>query len=105
METIIVKVNPQRLANPDLDLRYAIPDRIGEVTQGVISDNGYDYLEDSEQSIGIWLAAESSALSYPAIVELFREEMFLGNDLSKAVEIYISANDTEDIQCCKRVYP
>ena len=28
MQTIIVLLNPGKLENPDMDLRYAVPDRI-----------------------------------------------------------------------------
>lgn len=30
MQTIIIVLNPTKLENPDLDLRYFIPDRIEE---------------------------------------------------------------------------
>ena len=31
--------------NPDLDLRYCVPDRITELTNDGIRDNGYDYID------------------------------------------------------------
>ena len=45
MQTIIIVLNPAKLENPDLDLRYDIPDRIHEVSNGAIQDNGYDYID------------------------------------------------------------
>lgn len=45
MQTIIIVLNPGKLTNPDLDLRYLIPDRISEITEGAIRDNGYDYID------------------------------------------------------------
>ena len=32
MQTIIIVLSPAKLKNPDLDLRYCIPDRIEEVS-------------------------------------------------------------------------
>ena len=32
MQTIIIVLNPGKLTNPDLYLRYLIPDRISEIT-------------------------------------------------------------------------
>lgn len=50
--------------NPDLDLRYCIPDRIKEVSNGTIQDNGYDYIDAEEGQpgplMGICLKTESA---------------------------------------------
>ncbi len=43
MGTIAIKLNPEKLENVDLDLRYLVPERIEEVTNGKVQDNGYDY--------------------------------------------------------------
>ena len=40
MQTIVIVLNPGKLENPDLDLRYQIPDRIEELSGGLIKDNG-----------------------------------------------------------------
>ncbi|MCI8947620.1 MAG: hypothetical protein HFI91_11310 [Lachnospiraceae bacterium] len=109
MQTIVIVLNPGKLENPDLDLRYQIPDRIEELSGGLIKDNGYDYIdtEDGQPGplLGIWLETESADENWPVIVKLFQEEKFKGNDLSKAAEIFISENDTEDIENCTLVFP
>ena len=43
--------------NPDLDIRYILPERIEEITKGLVKDNGYDYLTDN--SMGIWLDTDN----------------------------------------------
>ena len=90
-------------------MRYQIPDRIEELSGGLIKDNGYDYIdtEDGQPGplLGIWLETESADENWPVIVKLFQEEKFKGNDLSKAAEIFISENDTEDIENCTLVFP
>ncbi len=109
MQTIMIVLSPEKLENPDLDLRYCIPDRIEEVSDGAIQDNGYDYLDtEDEQSgplLGIWLETESASKNWPIIKKLFQDEKFKGNDLSKSAEIYISENDTEDLKKCTLVFP
>ena len=47
MQTIVIVLDPTKLDNPDLDLRYLVPDRVEAVTQGAIADNGYDYLDST----------------------------------------------------------
>ena len=51
MQTIIILLDPSKLVNPDLDLRYKIPDCIEEVTDGRIQDNGYDYIDRDRKSV------------------------------------------------------
>ena len=109
MQTIIVLLNPGRLENPDMDLRYSVPDRIEEVSNNVIQSNGYDFVdaEDGQPGplMGIWLETENASENWPIISNLFQEEKFIGNDLSKSAQIYISENDTDDLENCTLVYP
>lgn len=107
MQTIVILLNPGKLTNPDLDLRYLIPDRIGELTEEGIQDNGYDYIdcEGSGPLLGIWLETEDAAQSWLAIAKMFLEEKFLDNDLSLSAEIYISEKEAADVEDCTLVYP
>ncbi len=109
MQTIIILLSPIKLENPDLDLRYCIPDRIEEVSNGAIQDNGYDYIntenDESGPLLGIWLETESASENWPVIKKLFQDEKFKGNDLSVSAEIYISENDTEALEKCTLVFP
>ncbi|WP_160679904.1 hypothetical protein [Clostridium sp. C8-1-8] len=105
METIVIKLNPELLENPDLDLRYIVPDRIEELSDKKIIDNGYDYLEGTNNPIGIWMKTESAEQNYAFIIDIIKKETFVENDLSKAVEIYISKADCDEFENCKKVYP
>lgn len=104
MQTIVIVLDPSRLQNPDLDLRYLVPDRIEEYSQGRMLDNGYDYLEEGD-ALGIWMETPSAQESYPLIIELFRQERFLENDLSQSAEIYISEKDADELKNCRKVFP
>ena len=95
MQTIVIRLMPSKLKNPDLDLRYVVPDKIEKVTKGGIADNGFDYLPDN--SMGIWMQTENAQQSYPLIVKLFQKTKFLKNDLSKAAEIYISEGECAEL--------
>ncbi len=109
MQTIIVLLNPAKLENPDLDLRYVVPDRIEEITESAIQDNGYDYIETENGQpgplMGIWLETENASENWPKIIELFQKERFKGNDLSTSAQIYISEKDTDEIENCTQVFP
>lgn len=109
MQTIIIVLDPAKLENPDLDLRYRIPDRIDEVSNGLIKDNGYDYIYTEEGTsgplLGIWLKTEKAGDHWPIITKLFQEEKFMENDLFLSAQIYISENENETLENCDFVFP
>ena len=109
MQTIIVLLNPGKLENPDMDLRYSVPDRIEEVSASQIRGNGYDFIDtdggEPGPLMGIWLEAENANESWHMVRELLQNENFKGNDLSSSAQIYISENDTADLADCVPVFP
>lgn len=109
MQTIIVLLNPGKLENPDMDLCYCIPDRIEEISKGVIQDDGYDFIDTEKGQpgplMGIWLKTESASENWMLIKKMFQEEKFKGNDLSASAEIYISEKDTDILENCTLVFP
>lgn len=104
MQTIVLKLNPTLLTNPDLDLRYEIPEAIEIYTQGKIVERGYDYLEDENNSMTIWLGCGDANIAYLDVLECFKQQKILDNDLSQAVEIYISEDEDTDFAKCTLVY-
>lgn len=109
MQTIIVLLNPGKLQNPDMDLRYCVPDRIEDAAKALIKGSGYDFLdaEDGEPGplLAIWLETANAAENWLLIKELFQREEFKGNDLSQSAQIYISENEVENIEKCSLVFP
>ena len=109
MQTIIVVLNPGKLENADMDLRYSVSDRIEEVSDSLIQGNGYDFIDTEEGQPGplmsIWLATENASKNWHIVSELFQSEKFIGNDLSLSAQIYISENDTNDLENCMLVFP
>ena len=103
MQTIIVKLDSRKLKNPDLDILYDLPERIEQVTNEAVNDNGYDYL--SRAMLGIWLAAEDAEQGAAQVLQLLKTETFSGNNLSETAEIYISEKETAALKDCRKVYP
>ena len=105
MQTIVVVLDSAKLENPDLDIRYSLPDRVEEFTGKAVQDNGYDYLDTAGQKIGIWLKAESAEEWWPKLVELLKAEQFCENDLSKSAFLLISEEESAKIEACRQVWP
>ena len=109
MQTIIVVLNQGKLENADMDLRYSVSDRIEEVSGSLIQSNGYDFIDTEDGQpvplMGIWLETENANENWHIVSELFQSEKFKGNDLSLSAQIYISENDTDDLENCMPVFP
>ena len=103
MQTIVIVLDSNKMNNPDLDIRYVLPDRIEEYTEGRVKDNGYDYLSKSE--MGIWLETENANGGFREVIELLKTESILDNDLSQVAEIYVSEEECAELENCKKVYP
>ena len=103
MQTVIITLEANKLANPDLDLRYLVPQRVEAVSGGQMKDNGYKYL--SGGCIGIWLKAEDAQAGAETVIGLMKSELFLHNDLSATAKVYVSQQDCADIADCTCVFP
>lgn len=102
METILVVLDSKKLDNPDLDIRYELPDKVEEYTNKEICDNGYDYLTNTE--LGIWLATESAEENYKKVLDYMGENMICGNNLAQTAKIYISDKEAASLEECTLVY-
>jgi len=107
METVLVLLDPGKLNNPDLDLRYRIPDLVEQATEGAVKDGGYDYVETEEGGplMAVWLEAEDAGTAWKAVLDLFRRGPILDNDLARSAEIYISREEYAPLEKCRRVHP
>jgi hypothetical protein len=103
MQTIIITLDSRKMDNPDLDIRYILPDRIDEYTDGQITDNGFDYI--TGDIMGIWLETENASENVDKVISLIESEEILDNDLSRAAEVFISEEECAELEQCKRVYP
>jgi len=100
MGSIVLKLNPQKLTNPDVDLRYFIPNKIAELTLGKIADNGYDYLDDEVSSMAIFLKSSSPKEDIISIFEILKNNSFKGNQIYEASEIFFSDKTDEELDAC-----
>ena len=103
MQTIIVKLDSNKLENPDLDILTYLPVRVEEITDNKAYDNGYDYIDNDV--IAVWLETDDAKGYAQKVIELMKSEKFCDNDLSKSAEVYISEEDCAELDNCEKVYP
>ncbi|MCM1508135.1 MAG: hypothetical protein NC177_13550 [Ruminococcus flavefaciens] len=98
MQTIIITLDSRKMKNPNLDIRYTLPDSLEKITSGRITDNGYDYITDTV--LGIWLATDNAKEMFPAVTDFIR-----GDSNLQSAEVYISDTENAELNQCRKVYP
>ena len=80
MPTITVLLDSRQLENPDLDLRYAIPELLSDRSDGLIRDGGYDY--ETDHVLALYLQVDDAEAATELIEMVLREVVILNNHLA-----------------------
>ena len=105
MAAIVISMDSRKMENPDLDIRYTLPDRIEAWSEGAVTDDGYDYVDQEGHILAVWLETEDAEGWWPKVVELLKTEQFEGNDLSRSAVVLIGEESGAEIGQCRQVYP
>ena len=97
MGNIAIRLNPQKLTNPDLDIRYALPDLVNEHTGSRIRDDGYDYDTESDNTLIVYLSCARPILDVEEVISILRDHEVCGNKVLDSVVIGIS-DDSRNFQ-------
>lgn len=92
MPSILIRLDPRRMENPDTDLRYVVPDRLAEVSSGILMDNGFDYEEGTDAML-IYLSTVNLDTALPFVIELLENEMIYENRLADSAKVGTSPLD------------
>ena len=90
MGNIAVRIDPAKLPNPDLDIRYDLPDIVEHLTGGDIIDDGYDYDPEDENTLLVFFSCKDPALSVNYMIEILGKHQVCGNRLLDSAVIGIS---------------
>lgn len=84
-----IKIDPTRLQNPDLDIRYRLFDYLKELYPDVLQDGGYDYEGDQPLLVVyVKVLKELTGLQHEAILQSIVSFDEFGNDFKDAIEVY-----------------
>ena len=83
MTHFAIILNPSLLTNPDLDIRYALPDHIVSLSSGNIQSDGYDFV-GPENHLAIFLTGADEEDGKGMIAETISNKKVLENDLRDA---------------------
>ncbi len=80
MKTLIMRLDPRRLHNPDTDIRYVLPDLLADRSAGVIRDDGYDYVGEAPWLV-LFLKASELEAALACVLDVVENVRVLDNDL------------------------
>jgi hypothetical protein len=99
VETLVVRLDPRLLENPDADIRYRLPDLLAERSGGVISDDGYDYVGEPPLLV-VFLKASKLKPALACILDVIENTRVLDNDLRPAAVVAVEREGGHEV-----VYP
>jgi hypothetical protein len=102
--SILIRLEAGELDNPDLDIRYRLPDLIAERSHGLVSRDGYDYArEDREpgtRALVLFLWTKELKPALDCVLSVIENERVLGNDLRKGTTVAVAT-----LQGNRVIYP
>jgi hypothetical protein len=99
MHTIVLRLDPQLLDNPDADIRYRLPDLLAQRSAGLISDDGYDYVGE-QPFLVLFLKAAKLKQALASVVDVVENVRVLDNDLRPAAVVAVERKGKYEV-----VYP
>ena len=97
MPTIFVRLDPRKLQNPDLDVRYVLPNLIAEQSCGVVSDDGYDCVGDVPYLL-IFLKTADLDQGLVCVLSTLECENVLGNNLLSAAVVAVERDGRKTVE-------
>ena len=88
MHTLAIKLRAEGLANPDLDIRYNLPDLLAERSGGVIRADGYDYVGGANDLV-LFLLTSDLPLAIACVLDVITGAPVMGNDLREAAVVAV----------------
>lgn len=87
MARIRFVLDPGKMANPDLDIRYRLPEVLAELPGSSMSDQGYDYSNDNPPMLMIFVESQHPDTDVALAVDYLSKTKLLENDILNAAVI------------------
>lgn len=98
MNQLIVSVDPSRMENPDLDIRYDLFDFLDELFPDMLKDGGYDYAGTQPLLlIFIEIRHESPRPQLDSLLDAIQSYQRYGTDFKNAIQIFIDSVDNNPV--------
>jgi hypothetical protein len=96
--TLAIRLDPQMLDKPDLDIRYRLPDLLAERSAGDILDDGYDYA--GERLLVVFLKVSRLETALACVLDVVENVPVVGCLLRPGAVVAVEHRDGWEV-----VYP
>ena len=93
MAQIKFELDPAKMANPDLDIRYRLPDQLAALPESTMTDNGYAYSDDEPPMLVVFVRSEMPDADVKRAIRFLAANTLLENSILDAATISISDDD------------
>ena len=97
MATIVLRIDPSKLDNPDADIRYQLPDLLAERSGGTMVPDGYDYVGEGPLLL-LFLRTSDVESALACVLEVIESERVLDNDLRRGVVVAVKVENAYDVR-------
>ena len=103
--TVVIRIAPAALADPDADLRYRVPDLLEARTGKLLRDDGYDY-ESGTDAMLIFMRTQALPAAIEAVTRFLMDSAeLLGQDLRPGAQAGTAEADPAEARECVLFYP
>lgn len=88
MPTVYVRLDPRKLENPDLDMRYALPDLISAESGGAVKTDGYDYVGEAPFLL-LFMTTEDINQGLLWVLSVLEHGKSFGNDFLRSTVVAV----------------
>ena len=80
------------MPNPDLDIRYDLPDALAAIPETSIKYNGYDYSDREPPLLMVYVLSDDTESDLKLSIDYLREHLMFDNNVLDAATIHISSD-------------
>ncbi len=96
MTSIVIRIDPRLLDNPNADLRYVLPELLTARSDANIVSDGFDYVGDVPLML-LFVTTSDLPAAIACVLDVFKNERPLGNDLRKGTIVAIEKDNFYDL--------
>lgn len=85
-------LDPSKLSNPELEIRYHLLEVLGAIRGSTIKDNGYDYSDDDPPLLMIYVLSDNPESDLKLAIEYLGQHQMFDNNVLDAVTIHASSD-------------
>jgi hypothetical protein len=87
---LVIKLDPATMSNPDLDIRYSLPDLLIERSNGNLKDDGFDYDHSKPKpALLLFMTTNDLEADLSVVIDVIEHVRVLENELQRVAVVAV----------------